>query len=57
MKIEDPNKVIYMSFSDNMSDIEESFKDFPIMRRLTNYWICAGGGRSMKVPGTNIKMA
>jgi len=56
MKIPDPNMVMYMSFSDNYSDIEQVFKNYPMMRRLTNYWICAGANNPVNVPGTNIMM-
>ena len=55
MKIQDHNKVIYMSFSDNYSDIEHVFGDYPVMRRLTNYWVRASG-RPVEAPGTNIAM-
>lgn len=55
MKLEDPNKVIYMSFSDNYSDIEEVYKNYPIMRKLTTYWVRASG-RPVEAPGTNISM-
>ena len=56
MKFEDVNKVIYMSFSDNYSDIEQTVFNYPIMRKLTNYWICAGANNPVKAPGTNIMM-
>jgi len=55
-KLVDPNMVIYMSFSDNYSDIEQCFKSYPVMRKLTNYWICAGANNPVSVPGTNIMM-
>ena len=55
MKIQDHNKVIYMSFSDNYSDIEEVFSSYPVMRRLTNYWVRASG-KPVEAPGTNISM-
>jgi len=54
-KLPDPSMVLYMSFSDNYSDIEEEFNNFPIMRKLINYWVAAGGV-PVNVPGTNIKM-
>lgn len=55
MKIPDPNMVMYMSFSDNYSDIEQTFKNYPIMRKLTNFWVRASGV-PVEVPGTNIAM-
>jgi len=56
MKLPDPGMVIYMSFSDNYSDIDSEFRNFPTMRKLTNYWICAGANNPVSVPGTNILM-
>jgi len=38
--IKDPSKTIYMSFSDNYSDISTAIKQYPIMRLLTSYFIC-----------------
>ena len=55
MKIPDVNKVIYMSFSDNYSDIDYEFNNFPIMRKLTNYWVCTEKN-PVNVLGTNITM-
>ena len=55
MKLPDPSMVMYMSFSDNYSDIEEEFHNFPVMRKLTNYWVAANG-KPVNVPGTNITM-
>jgi len=55
MKLPDPSMVMYMSFSDNYSDIEEEFSTFPTMRKLTNYWVAAGG-KPVNEPGTNITM-
>ena len=56
MKFDDPSKVIYMSFSDNYSDIEQTVFKYPIMRKMTNYWICAGATNPVKAPGENIMM-
>ena len=56
LKLKDASKVIYMSFSDNYSDIEQTISNYPIMRNLTNYWICAGTANPVKVIGTNIMM-
>lgn len=55
MKLPDPSMVMYMSFSDNYSDIEQEFGNFPTMRKLTNYWVAAGGS-PVNIPGTNIQM-
>ena len=56
MKIKDHTKLIYMSFSDNYSDIEQVIGKYPIMRKITKYWICAGANNPVKSPGTNIMM-
>jgi len=56
MKLKEPDKVIYMSFSDNYSDIEQTVGNYPIMRKLTKYWICAGANNPVKVAGINILM-
>ena len=56
LKLPEPDKVIYMSFSDNYSNIEQTIGNYPIMRKLTKYWICAGANNPVKVAGTNILM-
>jgi len=48
-------KLIYLSFSDNFSDIEqvyppETFKNIPA------YWIITSGGKSVDVPGMQISL-
>jgi predicted metal-dependent peptidase len=55
MNIKDTSEIFYISFSDNYSDIEEIFKNYPIMRNITNYWVCTENN-PVKVPGTNIQM-
>ena len=57
MKLPDPAKVIFIAFSDMYSDIENTVKNYPIMRKLTAYWVSpeahnVGPG----VPGTRINM-
>jgi len=54
-KIKDLSKVIYMSFSDNYSDIDDVFNDYPVMRHVTKYWICTENN-PVRSPGTNITM-
>ena len=57
MKLEDPNKVIYMCFSDMESDIESTIRNYPIMRKLTNYWVSPTRNNvDGTVPGTAIAM-
>jgi len=53
--VKDPTKTIYISFSDNYSDIETSFFDYPIMRKLKSYLVCPVNN-PMKVPVINITM-
>ena len=38
--IKDPSKSLFMSFSDNYSDIEQEIHNYPIMRAMTSYFIC-----------------
>jgi len=54
-KLEDPNKVIYLSFSDNYSDIEETLNNYPVMRKLTKYWV-SPVHNPVRCAGTNINM-
>lgn len=56
MNLKDPNMYIYMSFSDNYSDIDNVFGNYPAMRHLTNYWVCTENN-PVNVIGTNIMMA
>ena len=51
-KLIDPDKSIYISLSDNYSDIEQSIKEYPVMRRLSKYWITASQGRPVDVEVT-----
>lgn len=58
MKLKDPDQVIYCSFSDNYSDIEEAIFMFPIMQKITKYWVSTTNGKSINtslVGGTNIQ--
>ena len=38
--VKDPSKSLFMSFSDNYSDIEQELHNYPIMRAITSYFIC-----------------
>lgn len=53
--VKDPNKTIYMSFSDNYSDIEYVWGKFPILKIIKTYLICPVNN-PMNVPATNILM-
>lgn len=57
LKISNPEEYLYMSFSDNYSDIEDTFHKYSIMSKLTCYWVSPSNGRPVelnKVPGTNV---
>jgi hypothetical protein len=57
LKVTNPTEYLYMSFSDNYSDIEDTFYKYPIMGKLTCYWVSPSDGRPVdttKVPGTNV---
>ena len=55
MKLPEPDKVIYMSFSDNYSEIEQTVGNYTAMRALTKYWI-SPVNNPVNVAGTNITM-
>jgi hypothetical protein len=50
----DPTKSIYLSFSDNYSDIESEYFNYPIMKQISCFWVCAGADNPVSTPGTNI---
>ena len=56
--VEDMDKTIYMSFSDNMSDIPKAFAKFPKLRGLEKIWICSIADNPIpaEVGGTNIEL-
>ena len=53
--IKDSSKTIYISFSDNYSDIEETFFKYPVMRKIKSYLVCPVNN-PIKVPAINITM-
>jgi predicted metal-dependent peptidase len=56
IKRENPKrKVIYLSFSDNWSDIEEVY-DERIFKGITAYWITTDERRLVDVPGMQISL-
>lgn len=48
-------KLIYMSFSDNYSDIEHVY-DENLFRRITPYWITTDERRPVRVPGMQVSL-
>ena len=48
-------KLIYLSFSDNYSDIEQVYSD-DVFRRVTPYWITTDERRPVQVPGMQISL-
>lgn len=59
LEIDKPQDYIYLSLSDNYSDIEESIKDYPIMRELPKYWLSPANSRhvsELEAGGINITM-
>jgi len=57
-EIKDQNKnmkLIYLSFSDNYSDIEHQYND-ELFRDIPSYWIMTTGGKPVNVPGMQISL-
>jgi len=48
-------KLIYLSFSDNYSDIEHAYSE-EIFKGIPAYWIMTSGGVPVKVPGMQISL-
>jgi len=53
--IHNPEEAIYISFSDNGSDIEQVWNNYPILRYMKTYLVCPISN-PMKVPAVNILM-
>jgi hypothetical protein len=51
-KIVDPEKTLYISFSDNYSDIQASWSKLPIMRKLYTTIFLAPVDNPMAITGT-----
>ncbi len=57
MRIQNPEEYIYFSFSDNYSDIPDTVHSYPIMQKLTKYWISPSCGKMVDtdvVGGVNV---
>ena len=48
-------KIIYLSFSDNYSDIEQVY-DSALFDKIPAYWIVTQGGKPVNVPGMQISL-
>jgi len=53
--MKNPAETIYISFSDNYSDIEQSWGNYPILRQIRSYLVCPVANK-MNVPAVNILM-
>jgi len=53
--IKNPQETIYISFSDNYSNIEQVWTNYPILKQLKTYLVCPVNN-PMKVPTVNIMM-
>jgi len=53
--IHNPEEAIYISFSDNGSDIKQVWGNYPILRRMKTYLVCPINN-PMAVPAVNILM-
>ena len=49
--VKDPSKTIYISFSDNYSNIKQTWTTYPIMKKLMTYFVCPINN-PMKIHGT-----
>lgn len=59
MNLENPTEYIYISLSDNYSDIEESIHEYPVMTEMSKYWLSPIGSKHVnqdEVGGINITM-
>ena len=53
----DPSTCVYLSFSDNCSDIEQSWAMYPQLKKIPTYWLCTiNNPISASVGGTNISI-
>ena len=48
-------KIIYLSFSDNWSDIEHVY-DPSLFNKIPAYWVTTEGGKTVQVPGMQISL-
>ena len=53
--VTNPAESIFISFSDNYSDIERSWNNYPILRQMRSYLVCPVNN-PMNVPAVNILM-
>lgn len=59
LNLQDPEQWIYISVSDNYSDIESTINIYPIMQKLTSVWVKTSDGRDLNpqiVKGTHVTL-
>lgn len=59
LSLEDPEQWIYISVSDNYSDIESTINIYPIMQRISSVWVKTSDGRELNsqiVKGTHVTL-
>lgn len=59
LSLEDPEQWLYISVSDNYSDIESTINIYPIMQRISSVWVKTSDGRDLNpkiVKGTHVTL-
>lgn len=59
LNLPDPEQWIYISVSDNYSDIESTINIYPIMKQISSVWVETSDGRTLNhaiVPGLHVKL-
>ena len=59
LNLPDPEQWIYISVSDNYSDIESTINIYPIMQKITSVWVQTSDGRDLNpqiVKGTHVTL-
>lgn len=59
LSLQDPEQWIYISVSDNYSDIESTINIYPIMQRISSVWVQTSDGRELNsqiVKGTHVTL-
>ena len=57
LALKDPDQWIYISVSDNYSDIESVLPKYPVMAKVSKIWVKASDGRDLNsnlVPGLQV---
>ena len=59
LNLSDPEQWIYISVSDNYSDIESTLSIYPVMNKISKVWVQTSDGRDLNpdiVLGTHVKL-